>query len=85
MKQGLCLNEWISVESQSTEISLKLDREEVFLIVSLKTVVENLNQLKSYNKTNPTVFILSLWEKIQAGLNFFWPASIVKKVGVSEK
>ena len=68
MKQGLCLNEWISVESQSTEISLKSDREEVFLMVSLKTVVENLNPVKSYDKTNPTAFVYSLWEKNTGGV-----------------
>ena len=42
----LVLNEWMSVENQSTEIGLKTYREEVFLIVSLKTVSENLNQQK---------------------------------------
>ena len=55
------LIEWISAENQSTKISLKSYREEVFLIVSLKTVFETLNLVKSYNKINPNVFVLCLW------------------------
>ena len=62
MQQGLYSNEWISAENQSTEISLKVYREEVFLVVSLKTEFENLNLVKSYDKTNPSVFVFSLWE-----------------------
>ena len=61
----------MSAENQSTEIGLKTYREEVFLIVSLKTVFENLNLVKSYNKTNPNVFIPSLWEKYRWGLTSF--------------
>ena len=43
MKRGLYANEGISAENQSTENSLKAYREEVFLIVLLKTEFENLN------------------------------------------
>ena len=43
MKQGLYSNEWISAEIQSAEISPKAYREEVFLIVLLKILFENLN------------------------------------------
>ena len=57
MKQGLYSNEWISAENQSTEISLEVYREEVFLVVSLKTEFENLNLVKRYDKTNPSVFV----------------------------
>ena len=53
---------WISVEIQSAEIDPKAYREEVFFIVSLKTLFENLNLVIRYDKTNPTVFVLSLWE-----------------------
>ena len=70
MKQNLYSNEWISSENQSTKINLNADREEVFLIVSLKTVFENYNLVKSYDKTYPNVFEFGLWE-ILVGLNFF--------------
>ena len=53
---------WISVEIQSAEIYPKAYREEVFLIVSLKTLFENLNLVISYDITNPTVFVFSLRE-----------------------
>ena len=46
MKQHLCSNEKIAAENQPTEINIKAYREEVFLIVLLKTVLENLNQIK---------------------------------------
>ena len=53
-------------------ISLKAYREEVFLIVSLKTDFENLNLVKSYDKTNPTDWCtFSLLEKYRWGLTFF--------------
>ena len=45
--------------------------EEVFLIISLKTVFENLNLVKSYDKTNPNVFVFCLWEKYRWGLTSF--------------
>ena len=61
----------MSAENQSTEIGLKTYREDVFLIISLKTVFENLNLVKSYNKTNPNVFVPSLWEKYRWGLISF--------------
>ena len=63
MKPHLYSNDWISAENQATEINLKTYREEVFLIVFLKTVLENLNLVKNYNKTDPIVFVRSLWEK----------------------
>ena len=64
MKQGLYSNGWISAEIQSAEINPKAYREEVSLVVSLKTLFEKLNPVKSYNKS---------MEKIQVGLNFCWP------------
>ena len=48
----------MSAEKQSTEIGLKTYREDVFLIISLKTVFENLHLVKSYNKTNLNVLYL---------------------------
>ena len=71
MKQDLYSNEWISAENQSTEINLKAYKEEVYLIVSLKTVFENLNVVKSNDKTNPNIFVSSLWEKYRWGITFF--------------
>ena len=71
MKQGLYSNEWISAEIQSAEINPQAYREEVFLIVLLKPLFENLNLAKSYNKTNPTDFIFSLWEKYRWDLTSF--------------
>ena len=71
MKKDLYSNEWFSDENQSTEIILQAHREEVFLIVSLKTVFENLNLVKSYDFTNPNVFVLSLWGKYRRGLTSF--------------
>ena len=73
MKRDLYSTEWISAENQSTEINLQAYREEIFLTVSLKTVFENFNLVKSYDKTYPNVFVFSLWKKIQVGLNFFCP------------
>ena len=63
MKQTLFSNECISLEKQSTEFNLKSYREDVFLIILLKTVFENLNLVKSYDKTNPIVFVLNLRDK----------------------
>ena len=60
MKQDLYSNEWTSAENASTEINFKAYGEEVFLIVSLKSVSENLNQVKSYDKSNPNTCILNL-------------------------
>ena len=37
---GRIENEWTSAENQSTEINLQAYREEVCLIVSLKTVLD---------------------------------------------
>ena len=56
MKQALYSNECISAEKQSIELNLRSYREEAFWIISLKTVTENLNLVKSYDKTNPNVF-----------------------------
>ena len=61
----------MSAEKQSTEIGLKTYREDVFLIISLKTVFENLHLVKSYNKTNLNVFVPCLWEKYRWGLTSF--------------
>ena len=61
----------MSAENQSTEIGLKTYREDVFLIISLKTVFENLHLVKSYNKTNLNVFVPCLWEKYRWGLTSF--------------
>ena len=47
MKQDLYSNEWISAENQSAEINPKAYREEVFLVILLKTLFENLNLVKS--------------------------------------
>ena len=68
----------MSAEKQSTEIGLKTYREDVFLIISLKTVFENLHLVKSYNKINLNVFCTLSMGKIQVGLNFFWPVYIVR-------
>ena len=38
---------------------------------SLKILYENFNPLKSYGKTNMTVFVLSLWEKYRWGITSF--------------
>ena len=43
----------------------------MFLIVSLKTVFENLNLVKSYDKTNPDIFVFILWKEYRRGLTFF--------------
>ena len=71
MKRDMYSNEWISAENKSTEINLQVYREEVFLIVSLKTVFENLNLVKGYDKTNPDVFVFSLWKECRRGLTSF--------------
>ena len=71
MNQDLYSNEWISAENQSTEINLEAYREEVFLIVSLKIEFENLNLVKSYDKTSLNVFVYSLWKKYRWGLTSF--------------
>ena len=71
MKQDLYANEWLSAETQSTETNLKPYREDVFLVVSPKTVFEKLNLVKSYDKTNPIVFVFSLSEKYRRGLTSF--------------
>ena len=63
MKQTLYSNECISAEKQPTEFNIKSYRNEVFLIISLKTVFENLNLVKSYDKTNPDVLVFSLRDK----------------------
>ena len=69
--QTLYSNDCISAEKQSTEFNLKSYKEEVFWIISLKTVFENLNIVKSYDKTNPNVFVFSLPDKYKWGLTSF--------------
>ena len=71
MKQTLYSNECIPAENLSTKFNLKSDREEVFLIISLKTVFNNLNIVKSYDKTNQNLFVFSLRDKYGWGLTFF--------------
>ena len=71
MKQNLYSYEWISAEIQSVEIIPKANREEECFIVSLKTMFENLNLVKSYDKTNPTVLVFSLSDKYRWGLISF--------------
>ena len=71
MKQDLYSNEWISTEIQSAEINPQAYRGEVFLIVSLKTLFQNLHPVKSYVKTNPTDFVFSLREKYRWGFTSF--------------
>ena len=61
----------MSAENQPTETGLKTYREDVFLIISLKTVFENLHLVKSYNKINLNVFVPCLWEKYRWGLTSF--------------
>ena len=41
--------------------------------MSPKTVFENFNLVKSYDKTYPNVCVFSLWKIIQVGLIFFCP------------
>ena len=53
------------------EINLKAYGEEVFLIVSLKTVFEYLHLAKGYYKINLIVFVFSLWENYRWGLTSF--------------
>ena len=73
MKQGLYSNEWISAEILSAAINPEAYREAVSFIVSLKTLSENFNLVKSYNKTNPTDFVFFLWPgKTQMRLTVFW-------------
>ena len=60
-------------QQKISQQQLVFRHKEVCLIFSLKTVFKNLNQEKSYDKTNPSAFVFSLWITMQAGLNFFWP------------
>ena len=53
------------------KLNLKAYRDEVLLIVLLKTVFENLNLVKSYDKKNLNVFVFSLWKKYMWGLVSF--------------
>ena len=76
MKQDLYSNEWISAENQSAEIIPKAYREEVSLNLLPKSLFESLNLVKSYDNTNLTVFILSLWHKYRWGLTSFGQNSI---------
>ena len=68
MEEDLYSKKWISTEIQSSEMNPKGYRDEVFLIVSLKPLFENLNLVKRYDKTNPTVFLFShRWGLISFG------------------
>ena len=40
---------------------------------SLKILCQNVNSVKRCDETNITVFCIKSMEKIQVGLNFFWP------------
>ena len=71
MKHDLYSYEWISAEIQSAEMNPKANREEEFFIVSLETMFENLNLVKSYDKTNPTVFVFNLSDKYRWSLISF--------------
>ena len=71
MKQDLYSYEWISAEIQSAEMNPKANGDEEFFIGSLKTMFENLNLVKSYDETNPTVFVFSLSDKYRWGLISF--------------
>ena len=60
---------WVHLsKKQSTAFNLKWYREEVLLIIWLKTVFENLNLVESYDKTNLNVFVLSVRDKYRWGL-----------------
>ena len=63
MKNTLYSNECISAEKQATEFNLKSYRVEVFLIISLKTVLENLYLVKGYDKTNLNVCVFGQRDK----------------------
>ena len=39
--------------------------------------MRNLYQVKRYDKIDVTILVVSLWEKIQVGLNFFWPINFL--------
>ena len=71
MKRGMYSNEWISAENQSTKINLQAYTEEFFFNCFAENFVENLNLVKSYDKTNPDVFVFSLWRKYRWGLTSF--------------
>ena len=43
----------------------------MFLIISLKTVFENLNLVKGYDKANPNSFVFSLQDNYRWGLTSF--------------
>ena len=58
-------------KKHSIEFNFKSYREEVFFIISQKTVFENLNLVKNYGKTNPNVFVLNLRDKCRWGLTSF--------------
>ena len=83
MRQTLYSNEFISAGKQSTDFNLKSSRQEVFFITSLKTVLENLNLVKAYDKTNPNVFVLSLRDKYRWGLTPFGQYSFGKRLNTA--
>ena len=71
MKQDLYSNVWVSAESQLAKLYPKAYREKVLFYLSLQSQSENLNLVIRYDKTNLTVFVLSLWDKCRWGLNSF--------------
>ena len=52
-----------SLQKFSQQKLILRHREEVTLIVLLKTLFENLNLVESYDETHPIAFVFSLWEK----------------------
>ena len=50
--------------SASQQKNTKSYREELFFIISLKTVFENLNLVKRDNKTNLNILYLVYWTNI---------------------
>ena len=73
-----------SQQKKSIEFNLKLYREEAFWIISLKNVTENLNLVKSYDKTNSNVFVFSLRDKYRWGLTSFGQYIWVRNLTIRE-
>ena len=51
--------------------------------LSLKIIFEILNPVRSYDKTNLTVFVLSIWKKDRWGLNSFGQYIIYSRLSLS--
>ena len=67
MKQGLYSKKWISAEIKSAEINSNAHKEEVFLIVSLKTLFENLNRVKTITIRQIQLFVYLIYGKNTSG------------------